>query len=141
VVGLSVFTVGGVVTTKDVLMRIVPAGGALEAEAVVLNQDIGVVEVGQPVEIKLETFPFTRYGLIEGEVKQVWRDAIPDEKKGLVYKAEVRLKQDKILVGDKWVPLAPGMATQVEIKTGERRLIQFFLSPFLRYRDEALRER
>jgi hemolysin D len=52
-----------------------------------------------------------------------------------------RLKQDKILVGDKWVPLAPGMATQVEIKTGERRLIEFFLSPFLRYRDEALRER
>jgi hemolysin D len=139
--GLSVFTVGGVVTTKDVVARIVPSGTQLEAEVVVLNRDIGFVKEGQAVEIKLETFPFTRYGLIEGEVKQVWRDAIPDEKQGLIYKAELKLMQDRILVGDRWVPLAPGMSVQAEIKTGERRVIDYFLSPLLRYRDEALRER
>lgn len=141
VVGLAVFTIGGVVGTKDVLMRIVPAGSDLELECVVLNQDIGFVSVGQPVEIKLETFPFTRYGLIDGEIKEVWHDAIADEKKGLVYKAVARLKQNRILVGEKWVPLTPGMSAQAEIKTGERRVIEFFLSPFLRYRSEALRER
>ncbi len=141
VFGLSVFTVGGVVTTKDVLMRLVPAGSKIEAEVVVLNRDIGFVEEGQDVEIKLETFPFTRYGLIDGTVKQIWRDAIPDENKGLIYKAVVQLKQSRILVGSDWIPLAPGMSVQAEIKTGARRVIQFFLSPFLRYRDESLRER
>lgn len=141
VFGLSVFTIGGVVTTKDVLLRIVPSGSRLLAEVVVQNKDIGFIEKGQPAEIKLETFPFTRYGLIEGEVSEVSRDAIADEKQGLVYKAEVDLKSERILVGDKWVPLTPGMAAQVEIKTGRRPVIDYFLSPFLRYRDEALRER
>ena len=51
------------------------------------------------------------------------------------------LKADKILVDKKWVPLAPGMTMQAEIKTGDRSVISYFLSPFLRYRDEALRER
>lgn len=141
VFGLQMYTVGGVVTTKDVIMRIAPAGSDLEAEVTVLNRDIGFVEAGQDVEIKLETFPFTRYGLVPGVVKQVGRDAISDEKKGLVYKAEVSLKAHNILVGDKWVPLAPGMVMQAEIKTGDRSVISYFLSPFLRYRDEALRER
>jgi len=141
VTGQSAFTIGGVVTTKDVIMRVVPEGAILEAEVMVLNRDIGFVAVGQPVELKLETFPFTRFGLIEGRVKQVWRDAIQDEKQGLVYKAEVTLAADKILIGRDWVPLAPGMAVQAEIKTGDRRVISYFLSPLLRYRDESLRER
>ena len=85
--------------------------------------------------------PFTRYGVVEGRVKQVWRDAIQDEKQGLVYKAEVTLGADRILVDRNWVPLATGMAVQAEIKTGDRRVISYFLSPLLRYRDESLRER
>jgi membrane fusion protein, hemolysin D len=141
VFGLAVFTVGGVVTTKDVLLRLVPEGSRLEVEAVILNRDIGFIEKGQPAEIKLETFPFTRFGLIDGDVKEVWRDAIQDDKLGLVYKAIVSLKQDRILVGSKWVDLAPGMSVQAEIKTGDRRVISYFLSPLLRYRDESLRER
>lgn len=141
VFGLSIFTEGGVASTKDVLMRIVPDGGELILETTVLNQDIGFVERGQPVEIKLETFPFTRYGLIEGVVKDVWRDAIQDEKRGLVYKAEISLKQNEIRVADRWVPLSPGMAAQAEIKTGDRHVIQYFLSPLLRYQSETLRER
>lgn len=118
-----------------------PVNSTLEIEAKVLNKDIGIVAVGQPVEIKLETFPFTRHGLIPGVVKQIWRDAVPDDKQGLVYKTEIALKETRILVGSKWVPLAPGMSVQAEIKTGDRSIISFFLSPFLRYRDEALCER
>ena len=141
VFGLVVFTVGGVVTTKDVLMRIVPSGSKLEAEVTVQNKDIGFIDQGQPAEIKLETFPFTRYGLIAGTVKEVSRDAIQDEKQGLVYRAVVSLATERILVGSKWVPLTPGMSAQAEIKTGRRPVIDYFLSPFLRYRDESLRER
>jgi hemolysin D len=141
VFGLTVFTVGGVVTTKDVLLRLVPEGSRLEVEAVILNRDIGFIEKGHSAEIKLETFPFTRFGLIDGEVREVWRDAIQDDKLGLVYKAVISLKQDRILVGSKWVELAPGMSVQAEIKTGDRRVISYFLSPLLRYRDESLRER
>ncbi|MEQ1612361.1 MAG: HlyD family type I secretion periplasmic adaptor subunit [Hyphomicrobiaceae bacterium] len=141
VVAMTAFTVGGVVTTKDIILKIVPADAVLEIEAVVLNRDIGFVAKGQSVEIKLETFPFTKYGLIPGVVKEVWRDAIQDERQGLIYRAEITLLADKILVGDTWVPLAPGMSTQAEIKTGDRRVIEYFLSPFLRYKAEALRER
>lgn len=141
IVGLSVFTIGGVVQTKDVLMKIVPEGGELIMEATILNQDIGFVRRGQAVEIKMETFPFTRYGLINGVVRDVGHDAIADEKKGLIYKAEIALKEDKIRIGDTWVPLAPGMSAEADIKTGDRPVIQFFLSPLLKYQSEALHER
>jgi hemolysin D len=141
VYGLTTFTVGGVVTTKDVVMRLVPESATLEAEVMVLNKDIGFVSQGQGAVVKLETFPFTRYGYVEGTVKTVSRDAITDEKQGLVYKAEVALHADRILVGDNWVKLLPGMAVQGEIKTGDRSVIDYFLSPLLKYRDESLRER
>lgn len=139
--GLTVFTVGGVVTTKDVIMRLVPETSQLEAEVLVLNKDIGFVREGQEAVIKLETFPFTRYGYVEGKVKNVSRDAITDEKQGPVYKAEITLNADQLLVGNKWVKLLPGMSVQGEIKTGDRSVIDYFLSPLLRYRDESLRER
>ncbi|MGI9426358.1 MAG: HlyD family type I secretion periplasmic adaptor subunit [Hyphomicrobiaceae bacterium] len=141
VAGLSVFTESGVVTTKDPLMRIVPENSVLIVEAFVLNKDIGFVAEGQDVELKLETFPFTRYGLINGKVLQIWRDATQDESRGLVYKAEISLKETRILVGKAWQKITPGMSVQAEIQTGKRRAISFFLSPFLRYRDESLRER
>ena len=141
VFGLAVHTIGGVVTTKDTILQIVPAGATLEVEANVLNKDIGFVQEGQEVEIKIDTFPFTRYGLIDGKVEQIWRDAIQDEELGLVYKAEISLADIRVRVGSRWQELAPGMSVQAEVKTGSRRVISFFLSPFLRYRDEALRER
>lgn len=141
VTGLDVFTVGGVVTTKDILMRIVPRNMSLIVEAFILNRDIGFIAKGQTAAVKLETFPFTRYGLIDGEVTKIWHDAIQDERRGLVYKAEIALKQTRILVGSGWQDVVPGMSVSAEVHTGKRRVISFFLSPFLRYRDESLRER
>ncbi len=141
VFGLAVHTVGGVVTTKDVILQIVPKNAKLEVEATILNKDIGFIEEGQEVEIKIDTFPFTRFGLIVGKVDHIWRDAIADEKLGLIYKAEISLSDTRVRVGKRWVPLVPGMSVQAEVKTGNRRAITFFLSPFLKYRDEALRER
>ncbi len=92
-------------------------------------------------EIKIESFPFTKYGLIDGTVKNVSADAVEDEQLDLVYPMRVEMKSSRILVDDKWVALAPGMSATAKVKTGKRRAIEFFLSPLMRYQDEALRER
>jgi hemolysin D len=120
---------------------IVPGDNPLEVEAFVENKDIGFVQAGQAAEVKIETFPFTRYGTLRGRVIQVSGDAIQDEKRGLVYAARVKLEQATLRVDGKTVNLTPGMAVTVEIKTGKRRVVEYFLSPLLQYRDESLRER
>lgn len=138
---LQVNTVGGVVNTAERLMVIVPADAPLEVEAMVLNKDIGFVRAGQKSGIKVESFQFTKYGLIDGAVKYISADAVEDDKQGLVYPMRVSMKQKRILVNDRWVPLTPGMSVTAEVKTGKRRAIEFFLSPLMRYQDEAMRER
>jgi hemolysin D len=138
---LAVHTVGGVVTPAQALLVIVPDDNPLEVEAFVENKDIGFIRDGQSAEIKLETFPFTKYGTIRGKVIQVSNDAIQDEKRGLVYAARVKLEKASLEVDGKSVNLTPGMAVTVEIKTGKRRVVEFFLSPLMQYGDESLRER
>lgn len=138
---LAVYTVGGVVTPAQPLMVIAPRNDPLEIEAMILNRDIGFVEVGQPVEIKLETFLFTKYGVIHGHVISVSRDAVQDEKQGLVYPARIALERTSVDVGGRTTALGAGMAVTAEIKTDTRRLIEYLLSPILRYRSESLRER
>ncbi len=73
---LAIHTVGGVVTPAQELMVVVPKDAALEVEAMIQNRDIGFVREGQKAEIKLETFPFTRYGFRHGTVLQVSRDSV-----------------------------------------------------------------
>lgn len=138
---LQVHTIGGVVQPAQVLMVLVPKGAVLEAEAMVLNKDRGFVEEGQPAEIKLESFPFTKYGTIDGRVTTVSGDAIEDEKQGLVYATRISMAGSTIQVDGRSVRLGPGMATTVEIKTGKRRIIEFLMAPLLRYTGESLRER
>jgi hemolysin D len=138
---LAIHTVGGVVKPAEAVMAIVPMDEQLEVEAQVLNKDIGFVEVGQPAEVKLETFPFTRYGIIAGTVIDVSSDAVQDEKLGFIYPTRVALARGTMEVNGKTVNLAPGMTATVEIKTGTRRAIEFILAPLLRYGQESLRER
>jgi hemolysin D len=160
---LAMHTVGGVVTPAQQLMTIVPTDSHLEAEAMISNRDIGFVRAGQQAEVKIDTFNFTRYGLLQGKVVSVSQDAIvrdkpnakaADKKFGgalsdssepdgqeLLYSARISLDGSKMQIEDKMVNLAPGMAVTVEIKTGTRRLIEYVMSPLLRYRQESLRER
>jgi hemolysin D len=138
---LAVNTVGGVVTAAQPLMIIVPEGQTLEAEALVQNKDIGFVEDGQEAVVKIDTFPFTKYGTLAGTIQHVSNDAIEDKQQGFVYTARVALAQSAIHVGEKFVNLAPGMTVTVEVKTGKRRLIEYFLSPLMRYTSESARER
>lgn len=138
---LAVHTIGAVVRPADSLVVIVPQGEELIVEAMVLNKDVGFVRVGQPAEVKLEAFPFTRYGVIEGTIEHLSTDSVENEKLGLVFPCLVRLTKSHIKVGDKIVTLAPGFAATAEIKTGNRRIIEFLLSPLSRRLQEAGRER
>jgi hemolysin D len=138
---LSIHTIGGVVTEAQQLMVIVPESSRLEIEATLLNKDIGFVQAGQQVAIKLETFPFTRYGTIDGEVLHVSSDAVQHEQLGLVYLARIAMSRATMEADGKTVYLTPGMAATAEVKTGKRRVIEYLLSPVLRYGDESLEER
>ena len=159
---LSVHTVGGVVTPAQALLVVVPSDSRLEIEAMVSNRDIGFVHAGQEAEIKIDTFNFTRYGLLHGQVLTVSQDAVirdrkqdrfddrelgtqndTSEPKGqeLNYTARISLDRTEMQIDDRMVNLSPGMATTVEIKTGSRTILSYLLSPLLRYRQETLRER
>lgn len=138
---LQVHTVGGVVQPAQPVMVIVPDDVPLEISAMVLNKDKGFVRAGQPAEIKVESFPFTKYGTIEGTVRSLSGDAIQDENQGLVYETRVDLATDTIYADEERISLTPGMNVTVEVKTGDRKIIEFLISPLLRYSDEALRER
>jgi hemolysin D len=159
---LAVHTVGGVVTPAQVLAVIVPLDANLEISAMVLNRDIGFVVPGQSAAIKVDTFNFTRYGLLHGRVLGISRDSIANDRRDdkargqssgvegassepkgqeLVYAARVSLDRTEMEIEGRSVELSPGMAVTVEIKTGSRRIISYLLSPLIRYNQEVLRER
>ncbi|MGY4830465.1 HlyD family efflux transporter periplasmic adaptor subunit [Sphaerotilaceae bacterium SBD11-9] len=115
---------------------IVPKEAQVTAEVVIDNKDIGFVNPGQIAAIKLETFPFTRYGAVEAQVDSVTADAVNDEKRGAIFPATLTLNQNSILVDGKRIHLSPGMNLSAEIKTGKRRVIEYLLSPV----QTALRE-
>lgn len=139
--GLVSNTIGGIVTPAQTIMTIVPDGTPLIIEASLLNRDIGFVEVGQEAEIKIDTFPFQKYGTIKGKVESISPDAFEDEKMGSVYKMKVSLEKSEIMVNGKEVHISPGMAVSAEIKTGKRRIIEFFLEPIIKYAEESLKLR
>jgi hemolysin D len=138
---LAVHTIGAVVRPADTLLAIVPRGEELIVEAMVLNKDIGFVREGQAAEIKLEAFPFTRYGVINGTIESISTDSIQNEDLGLVFPCQVKLDRSTIDIDSKRIALAAGFAATAEIKTGRRRIIEFLLSPLSRRLQEAGRER
>jgi hemolysin D len=138
---LAIHTSGGVVTEAQTLMVIVPDGAQVTAEVTMENKDVGFVNAGQAAEIKLETFPFTRYGTVPATVSRVSADAVNDEKRGALFPATLTLKATQMDVDGKQIRLSPGMNLTAEIKTGHRRVIEFLLSPIQRAGDESLRER
>jgi hemolysin D len=162
---LAVHTLGGVVTPAQTLMVVVPDGSHLEVDATLPNRDVGFVHAGQPAEVKVEAFTYTRYGLLHGTVDGVSRDAMATGNRkdasgknkqadsgddqdsadagqgGSVYEARVSLSDMAIDTEQGRLPLEPGMAVTAEIKTGQRTVISYLLSPLLRYKHEGLRER
>lgn len=138
---VAVHTIGGVVKPAEPLMWIVPDDTELEVEAWINNRDIGFVRTDAAVVVKVETFPFTRYGTLAGRLAGISHDAVSDETHGLVYKARILLEKSTVRVNGQPVRLEPGMAVTAEVRTGDRRLVEFLMNPLLRYRDEFARER
>lgn len=138
---LAVHTLGGVVTEAQSLMVIVPEGTRLEVEAWAANKDIGFLKEGQLAEVKIETFNFQRYGTIDATVSTISADAKEDKEKGNVYRIVLQLQQQDMQVAGRNVPLSPGMTATAEVKIRQKRIVEYFLDPFRKYKSEALRER
>jgi hemolysin D len=160
----AVYTIGQVVTPAQEIMRIVPRGGSLEIEAYVPNKDIGFIEIGQEVAVKVESFPFTRYGMLAGKVTHIARDAIPQadaaqiegnparapesqtfagaqRMQNLVFPMTITIENPELVIHGRPILMSPGMAVTAEIKTGSRRIIEYLFSPLVEVSSEAMRER
>lgn len=138
---LEIYTVGGVVTPAQTLMKLVPEDAVLEVEATLLNKDMGFVKIGQETSIKVDSFPYTKYGFITGKILHISGDAIMHEELGPVYAIRVSMDKTTIAAEDREIRLSPGMTVTAEVKTGKRRIIEYIMAPFIRYKTESMRER
>lgn len=160
----SITSVGQVVTVGQDVMRVVPEGSTLELEVYALNKDIGFIKVGQNAVVKLEAFPFTRYGTVAARVTKIAADAIPEPDaarregdaatrqaettfggaeriQNLVFPVTLSLETDQISADGHDIKLSAGMAATAEVRTGERRILEYVFSPLVEVADEAMGER
>ena len=138
---IAVKTVGGVVTSAQSVIAIVPDNTELIAEAEILNKDIGFIYVGQEVSLKIDAFSFQKYGTIKGEVIHISPNAVENERKGLVYPVKIAISAESFTVNNKTVDIASGMSGTAEIKLDERPIIEFFFEPIFEYFDDSLKVR
>lgn len=138
---LALQLVGGVALPGNQVLVVVPTKRDLHVDAKVLNQDIGFLVPGMDASIKVAAFPYTKYGTIPGRITKISDDALPDEKLGLVFQVSSNLQRDEIRLERKSIRLSPGLQVSLEVRTGERRLIEYFLAPFLQKASESFRER
>ena len=135
---LLIHTEGGVVSPNDNLISIVPSDAPLIIKANVLNKDIGFLKLGQEVAVKIDTFSFQKYGLLYGNIIEISKDAIEDEKLGLIYEIKIKPKSLDIKVEGEIKQLEIGMSVIAEVKTSKRRVIELFIYPIIKYMDEGL---
>jgi len=121
-------------------MVIVPDRPDVEVEARVRNRDAGFIKVGQAVAVKLDAFPFSRYGTVPGQVIAMSRDAVPDPKLGPVFVTRVRLDRATIAIDGRQVPLGAGLGVTADIRTGSRTIMSWLLSPIMTTVKQAARE-
>jgi len=138
---LATYTLGAVLQPTQQLMVIVPNKDVQLAEVKILNKDIGFIREGQNVTVKIDAFPYTRYGTIEGEVVSISRDSTQDEQLGLVFLGQIALKKKNLFVEGEKIELTPGLSVTTEIKTEKRRIIDYLLSPIQEYTTTAMREK
>ncbi|CAC9578469.1 hypothetical protein [uncultured Gammaproteobacteria bacterium] len=139
---IAINTIGGVVTSAQELMSIVPIGKlSLKAEVKILNKDVGFVRTGQIASVQLDAFNYIKYGAIDGVVENIYQDSVEDEEMGYVFLATINLKDNIIQYKGKTTRLHAGLSVVVRIETGRRRVIDYLLSPVLEHVNEGLRER
>ena len=138
---IFVHTIGGVVQPAEKIMTVVPKDAKKIIKAQVMNQDVGFIEKGMPVSIKVDTYNFQKYGILDGVVTIVSPNSIEDEKMGPIYEVYIRPKNTTLLVEGKEQTIKYGMSTTNEIKIGKRRIIEFFIYPLIKYMDESIKVR
>ena len=138
---IFVHTIGGVVQPAEKIMTIVPKDAKMQIKAKVLNQDVGFIESGMPVSIKVDTYNFQKYGILNGKVTVVSPNSIQDEHLGDVYEVYIDPKNTTLMVEGKEQSIKYGMTTTNEIKIGKRRIIEFFIYPLIKYMDESIKVR
>ncbi|WP_244184995.1 HlyD family type I secretion periplasmic adaptor subunit [Proteus genomosp. 6] len=135
------YTLGSILQPSQQVMTIIPDNQHNIAEVNILNKDIGFIHVGQKAMIKIDAFPYTRYGTLEGNITNIARDSVQHEQLGLVYPATIELNTQMIESNNQQYNLAPGMSLIAEIIIDRRRVIDYFLSPIEVYRHNALTEK
>ncbi len=135
---LLVHTIGGVVTPAKEILSIVPINTPLTLKVNVLNKDIGFVKQGMPVQIKIDTFDFQKYGMIEGIVTKIPKDSIEDKDLGLIYEVLITPLTTSLDIDGSEQKISSGMSLSAEIKVGKRRIIEFFIYPIIKYWSEAI---
>ena len=138
---IAIHTIGGVVTPAQELMTIVPKDSKLVIKAKVMNQDIGFIDEGMDVSIKVDTFNFQKYGILKGVVTLVGVNSIEDERLGPVYEVYIRPEDTTLMVEGKEQSIKSGMSSTNEINIGKRRIIEFFIYPLIKYLDESIKVR
>ena len=138
---LEIHTLGGVVTPAQELMTVVPKDAKLKIKAKVMNQDIGFVEEGMDVSIKVDTFNFQKYGILKGKVLVVGANSILDEQMGQIYEIFIKPENLTLMVEGKEQSIKSGMSTTCEVNIGKRRIIEFFIYPLIKYLDESIKVR
>mgnify|MGYP004611864523 FL=1 len=134
-------TIGGVVTSAQSVVAIVPKNAELIVEAQVLNRDIGYISIGQEVSVKLDTFSFQKYGTLKGKIIYVSPSAIQDDRKVQVYIIKVAIDEYLKSADGKEAIITSGMSGTAEIKLEDRQIIEFFLEPIFEYFDNSLKLR
>ncbi len=139
---LTVHTVGAAAAPAQTLLTVVPTETPLIVNASIENKDIGYVTVGQDAALKFDAFSFQQYGVVPGKIIAISPDSA-DNKDGTasLYKANLTFDKKIMKINSRDVPIMPGMTVTVEIKTGTRRIIQFFFDPLIKNADESLKVR
>ncbi|BCX09467.1 MAG: hypothetical protein KatS3mg066_3326 [Fischerella sp.] len=127
----------GPVQSGEELLSILPDGEELLLEVKVLNRDIGFIRQGMKAKVKMATFPFQEFGVVDGEVLQVSPNAIVDKELGLVFPTRIKLAKHSLMVRGQEVGFTPGMAANGEIVTRKKSVLTFILEPVTRRFSEA----
>ncbi len=135
---LAINTLGGVVSPAEKLMTIIPKGVPMQIKATVENKDIGFIKEGMDVAVKIDTFDYQKYGLFAAKVEKISPNAIQDKKLGLVYEVLIKPETTFLEVDGEKRYLTPGMSATAELKVGERRIIEFFIYPLIKYYKEGI---
>jgi adhesin transport system membrane fusion protein len=134
-------TTGGIIKPGEPIVEVVPADDDLVVEALVLPKDIGFIMLGQPARVKVTAYDYAIFGAMDGTVKNISADAVPNEKGEAFYQVRIETATKAIAALDKQLPIQPGMQAQVDIITGKKTILQFLSKPIVAMRENAFRER